>query len=354
MADVSANAADQKLEITASRLFVSWLAEQRASIAFSTYQVGKLFLIGLDEHGKLAVFNRTLARVMGLAAHDQSLWVATLWQLWRFENALQKGERHGAFDRYYVPQLAYTTGDIDVHDVAVDAAGEPVRDLGAADFALFEDGLHALDAGTVTVRAHAPVGAASVFKTLDRLQLSVSGTIEYLYTSLVSNPLGLNLTFDGVEHHVFTASGSTSVPAFTDSVRSVATLFVGNPVGGSTHARSSDLEITWVNGSADTTVYVVAAVVSQVDSSKVAMADMVRDAGEYTMVPAFRSPAGGSSTTAKARGSSGSRASRSCCATSRSTRASRLSRLREAPPRETPRWGPGLGRGQGAEPSPQS
>ena len=101
MADVSANAADQKLEITASRLFVSWLAEQRASIAFSTYQVGKLFLIGLDEHGKLAVFNRTLARVMGLAAHDQSLWVATLWQLWRFENALQKGERHGAFDRYY-------------------------------------------------------------------------------------------------------------------------------------------------------------------------------------------------------------------------------------------------------------
>ena len=126
MADVSANAADQKLEITASRLFVSWLAEQRASIAFSTYQVGKLFLIGLDEHGKLAVFNRTLARVMGLAAHDQSLWVATLWQLWRFENALQKGERHGAFDRYYVPQLAYTTGDIDVHDVAVDAAGEPV------------------------------------------------------------------------------------------------------------------------------------------------------------------------------------------------------------------------------------
>jgi uncharacterized protein (TIGR03032 family) len=81
----------------------------------------------LDEHGKLAVFNRTLARVMGLAAHDQSLWVATLWQLWRFENALQKGERHGAFDRYYVPQLAYTTGDIDVHDVAVDAEASGLR-----------------------------------------------------------------------------------------------------------------------------------------------------------------------------------------------------------------------------------
>lgn len=126
MAEVSTIATEPKLEITASRLFVSWLAEQKAAIAFTTYQVGKLFLIGLDPNGKLAVFNRTLARVMGLAVHDQSLWVATLWQLWRFENALRTGERHGSFDRYYVPQLAYTTGDIDVHDVAIDAQGEPV------------------------------------------------------------------------------------------------------------------------------------------------------------------------------------------------------------------------------------
>lgn len=126
MADTTPIADAPQLDISASRLFVSWLAEQRASIAFTTYQVGKLFLIGLDQHGKLAVFNRSLARVMGLAAHGDSLWVATLWQLWRFENALRAGERHGGFDRYYVPQLAYTTGDIDVHDVAVDAAGEPV------------------------------------------------------------------------------------------------------------------------------------------------------------------------------------------------------------------------------------
>jgi len=120
------SAESPRLEITASRLFTSWLAEQRASLAFTTYQAGKLFFLGLDEQGKLAVFNRTLARVMGLAAHGDTLWVATLWQLWRFENALAAGERQGAFDRWYVPQLAYTTGDIDVHDVAVDADGEPV------------------------------------------------------------------------------------------------------------------------------------------------------------------------------------------------------------------------------------
>ena len=117
---------EPKVEITASRLFVSWLAEQNASIAFTTYQAGKLFFIGLNERGELAIFNRNLARVMGIAVHEQTLWVATLWQLWRFENALKPGEKHGALDRYYVPQLAYTTGDIDVHDVAVNAAGEPI------------------------------------------------------------------------------------------------------------------------------------------------------------------------------------------------------------------------------------
>ena len=126
VSDHSAIGALPKLEITASRLFTSWLAEQRLSIAFTTYQAGKLFFVGLDDQGRLAVFNRTLARVMGLGLHGNSMWIATLWQIWRFENALKAGQFHGPHDRYYVPQLAYTTGDIDVHDVAVDAAGEPV------------------------------------------------------------------------------------------------------------------------------------------------------------------------------------------------------------------------------------
>lgn len=117
---------EPRTEFHASRLFVSWLAEQKASLAFSTYQAGKLFFVGLNAQGELTIFNRTLARVMGLAVHQQSLWVATLWQLWRFENALLPGQFNGANDRWYVPQLAYTTGDVDVHDVAVDGNGEPI------------------------------------------------------------------------------------------------------------------------------------------------------------------------------------------------------------------------------------
>ena len=52
-------------ELTASRQFTAWLAEQKASLAFTTYQAGKLFLLGLQPDGQLSVFNRTFERCMG-------------------------------------------------------------------------------------------------------------------------------------------------------------------------------------------------------------------------------------------------------------------------------------------------
>jgi hypothetical protein len=41
------DASSPKVEITGSRLFTQWLAQQKASLAFTTYQAGKLFLLGL-------------------------------------------------------------------------------------------------------------------------------------------------------------------------------------------------------------------------------------------------------------------------------------------------------------------
>jgi hypothetical protein len=57
-----------KLEITTSRQFVSWLAATGGSLAFTTYQSGKVFLIGSNTGAKrLSVFERTLDRPMGMA-----------------------------------------------------------------------------------------------------------------------------------------------------------------------------------------------------------------------------------------------------------------------------------------------
>jgi uncharacterized protein (TIGR03032 family) len=114
------------LEVRVSRHFLSWLSESGASLAFTTYQTNRLFLVGMKEGGRLSVFERHFDRPMGLFATPERLWMSTRWQLWQLANALPPGERHEGYDRLYVPRRADTTGDLDVHDIATDAAGRVV------------------------------------------------------------------------------------------------------------------------------------------------------------------------------------------------------------------------------------
>ena len=115
----TASTSAPSLEIAASRQFTSWLAEQNLSLVFTTYQAGKVFFIGLQPNGQLSVFERTFERCMGLYAEGSTLYMSSLYQLWRFENALSEGQVHNGYDVVYVPQVGYITGDLDVHDVVV-------------------------------------------------------------------------------------------------------------------------------------------------------------------------------------------------------------------------------------------
>jgi len=115
-----------KLRLTPSRQFGGWLADHKASLAFTTYQAGKLFLIGPGQEDRLSVFERTFNRCMGLATDGDDLWMSSLYQLWRMRNMLPKGGNFQDYDRLYVPRVGYTTGDIDIHDIAVDADGSIV------------------------------------------------------------------------------------------------------------------------------------------------------------------------------------------------------------------------------------
>jgi uncharacterized protein (TIGR03032 family) len=106
-------------EMNASRQFTSWLASQNLSLVFTTYQAGKVFFIGLRQNGELSVFERTFERCMGLYAHNSSLYLSSLYQLWRLENALEPGQIADGYDAVYVPQVGYITGDLDIHDVVL-------------------------------------------------------------------------------------------------------------------------------------------------------------------------------------------------------------------------------------------
>lgn len=116
-----------RIELVSSRLFEPWLAEARASLAFTTYQANKLFLVGRGADGRLAIQTCAFPRCMGLGrGPGGTLWLAALHQLIRFENFLEPGERRNGSDAIYVPVTRYTTGDIDVHDIEADGEGRPV------------------------------------------------------------------------------------------------------------------------------------------------------------------------------------------------------------------------------------
>lgn len=118
--------AKPSLEVTTSRQVLAWMAEQKLSIALTTYQIGKLFFLGLKPNGELSVFERTFNRCMGLCSTENGLYMSSLYQVWRFENIFDAGQQQDGFDRLYVPQVGYTTGDLDIHDMAVDADGRLV------------------------------------------------------------------------------------------------------------------------------------------------------------------------------------------------------------------------------------
>ncbi len=114
-------------KVYASPGFPEWMAAEDVSLAFTTYDTGKLFLVGRNSVGQLAVFERTFERAMGLAVtSSDALWLATSYQIWRFENCLASGQLEQENDRLYFPRCSFTTGDIDVHDIAIDDEGKAI------------------------------------------------------------------------------------------------------------------------------------------------------------------------------------------------------------------------------------
>lgn len=110
-----------KGELTlASRGLVGWLQANDCALALTTYQAGRLFLIGRKPDGSLRAHERLIQQCQGLWTDGRSLWTSGLHTLWRFENDLAEGERapSGA-DRRFVPREGRVTGQIDIHDIGV-------------------------------------------------------------------------------------------------------------------------------------------------------------------------------------------------------------------------------------------
>lgn len=116
---------DAVFQVNTTRGFTAWLRHNNASLAVTTYQVGKLLFFGTKPDGTLWIFNRNVGRCLGLAMQGADMWLAAETQILKLSNALERGQRNpdGA-DGFFVPRLSYFTGDVDAHDIAVAVDGE--------------------------------------------------------------------------------------------------------------------------------------------------------------------------------------------------------------------------------------
>ena len=126
-AAVDAQSAATKTALSTSRGLSDWLRRTGTSLAFTSYQTGQLFLVGVLPNGTVSFNQQNFSRAMGLWYQPGRLYMGTLFQLWRLENMLRPGQLgNKAFDSVLIPRNAQTTGDIDIHEVGVDSQGRVI------------------------------------------------------------------------------------------------------------------------------------------------------------------------------------------------------------------------------------
>jgi len=105
--------------------FVQLLNRLNVSIAVTSYQSGRLYLLGRDPNGGLMVNEQFFQKAMGLHYDGNALIMATLAHIYRMENILADDQiMDNQFTDCFVPRTGHLTGILDAHDVGVTSSGE--------------------------------------------------------------------------------------------------------------------------------------------------------------------------------------------------------------------------------------
>lgn len=104
--------------------FTDWLASAGCALALTTYQAGRLMLIGRKDDGTVRAHERIIEHCQGLWTDGQTLWASGLHTLWRFQNDLAELPPASGPDCRFVPREGRITGAIDIHDIGVGDTGQ--------------------------------------------------------------------------------------------------------------------------------------------------------------------------------------------------------------------------------------
>ena len=107
----------------ASQDLLLWLAQAAGSLAVSTYQAGKVAMIGWDGR-QATLLMRQFDKPLGLAASENRLVLATRHNIVVLANAPLLAsdfleDQPGRYDALYLPRATYHTGNLHTHDVAI-------------------------------------------------------------------------------------------------------------------------------------------------------------------------------------------------------------------------------------------
>lgn len=111
-----------QIQCGVSESFTAWLAELPGTLAVTTYQAGKLGLIGWRGQ-QPSLLMRDFDKPMGLAVAPEQLALATRNEITFLTNAPLLAsdfliDQPNRYDAIYLPRASYFTGDLNVHDVA--------------------------------------------------------------------------------------------------------------------------------------------------------------------------------------------------------------------------------------------
>ncbi|MBN2581091.1 MAG: TIGR03032 family protein [Pirellulales bacterium] len=116
-----------QIDCCVSDAFQAWLAQAGGSLAVSTYQAGKVALLGWDGR-QVTMLLREFPKPMGLAMHEHRMVLATRHGITIFADAPLLApeyleDRSGRYDALYLPRVTYHTGDLHTHDVVIAPRG---------------------------------------------------------------------------------------------------------------------------------------------------------------------------------------------------------------------------------------
>jgi uncharacterized protein (TIGR03032 family) len=115
-----ATAALRQFSFEASDNFVAVLDEIRGSLLISSYQAGRLVVVGVSG-GRLNLSLHTFEGAMGIAVAPDRIAVAAGPQIWFLQNAptfAPQLEPAGKFDGCFVTRSSHVTGEIQCHELA--------------------------------------------------------------------------------------------------------------------------------------------------------------------------------------------------------------------------------------------